>query len=272
MKYDLHVHTNHSDGIFLPQKVVDLAVEANLNGIAITDHDTVSAIGPAIDYSKKYKGFKIIPGIEFGALYNDEEVHILGYFIDYKDPDIIEITNTLRESRLVRGQKMVEKLVDMGLNITLDEVKQISGNEYIGRPHIARVLVNKGLADSVADAFERFLNRGKPGYAERYKLSIGETINIIKNCGGLSILAHPGLLRNLSVVNTCISLGIDGIECIHSKHTKNQIADFIRLAESQSLIITAGSDFHGDLNTATEQTLGRYYINIEDIPAFKERI
>ena len=127
MLFDLHVHTNHSDGIFSPEKVVDLAIERNLQGIAITDHDTVSGIELAIQYSKNYTNFTVIPGIEFSTIFNDEEVHILGFFINPLDPNILEITTKLKNSRLNRGINMVNKLKDLGFHIRIDEVIEISG-------------------------------------------------------------------------------------------------------------------------------------------------
>lgn len=268
MIFDLHVHTNHSDGIYSPEAVVDLAVRAKLDGIAITDHDTISAIEISINHSKFYNNFIVIPGIEFGCIHNAEEVHILGYFIDYTDPNIIKITNELRQSRLIRGEKMIDKINALGFNITLDEVKRLSGDAYIGRPHIARVMIDKGYVNSVSEAFDKFLNRGRPGYVERYKITIEETIKLIKNTGGIAVLAHPGLLKDLSIIDYCISVGIDGLECTHSKHTNNDRENFIKIAKSNNLIITGGSDFHGDTKDVG-QLLGKFWIRIDDIQSLR---
>lgn len=202
MFFDLHVHTNHSDGLYSPEEVVDLAVKHNLKGIAITDHDTITGIHPAINYCKKYDNFKVIPGVEFSSIYWDEEVHILGYFIDIYNKDIINTTNKLRDSRLSRGIEMVKKLNKLGLNVSIEEVKKISRDEYIGRPHIGRALIKNGYVTDLQEAFEKYLNRGKPGYAERYKISIDETISLIKDSGGMAILAHPGLLKNKRLLTT----------------------------------------------------------------------
>lgn len=267
MIFDLHVHTNHSDGLFSPEKVVDLAITQGLNGIAITDHDTIAGIEAAINYSKNYDNFKIIPGIEFSCVFNNEEVHILGYFIDYNDSNLIKITNKIRRSRLTRGIKMVNKLNQIGLDISIEEVMKLSGETYIGRPHIARVLVKKGYVVDISEAFDKYLNRGKPAYVERYKITIDETISLIKSTGGISILAHPGILKDKSIIEYCILLGIDGLECIHSKHNKDDTEYLISKTKENNLIITGGSDFHGD-----QPLLGKYYVKIDDIPLFKERI
>lgn len=271
MIFDLHVHTNHSDGLFSPEKVIDLAIEQCLDGIAITDHDTITGIEAAIVHSNKYDGFRVIPGIEFSCIFNDEEVHILGYFIDYRDKDLIKITGELKNSRLTRGIKMVNRINELGLDLSLEEVKELSGEEYIGRPHIARALVKRGYVDDVTEAFTKYLDRGRAAYIERYKITLDETISLIKKIGGIPILAHPGILKDISIINHCISLGICGLECIHSKHTKDDTDYLINIARSNNLIVTGGSDFHGDLIRG-ESLLGKYFVNIDTIPEFKERI
>lgn len=271
MKFDLHVHTNHSDGRLTPIQVVDIAVEKGLSGIAITDHDTTTGIDEAIKQSYKHEKFKIIPGIELSCIYKDEEVHILGYFIDYKSPSIIKVTNDLKKARIKRGSEIISKLNHLGLKISIEEVKFFSGEDYIGRPHIARALISKGYIYTIQEAFDRFLNRGRPAYIERYSLSIEESIDIIRTNGGISVLAHPGLLKNKDIIKDCISLGTDGLECIHSKHNKSDIALFHKIAERNDLIVTGGSDCHGD-TTNGPLLLGKYFINITDISKFKEMI
>ncbi|SHE31549.1 hypothetical protein SAMN02745784_00320 [Tissierella praeacuta DSM 18095] len=271
MIFDLHVHTNHSDGIFSPEQIVDLAVKVNLDGIALTDHDTITGIESAIKYANRYNNFMVIPGIEFGCTFKDEEVHILGYFINYQDNNLIKITNKLKDARLTRGIEMVKKLNILGLEISLDEVREFSGEEYIGRPHIARALIKNGYVTDIQEAFHKYLDRGKPAYVERYRITIDETISLIKNIGGIAILAHPGILKNKDIISHCISLGIDGLECIHSKHSKEDMEYLINISKSNNLIITGGSDFHGDLVNG-ELILGKYFVNIDTIPQFKERI
>lgn len=271
MIFDLHVHTNHSDGLFSPEKVVKLAIKQNLNGIAITDHDTITGIAPALAYANNLNNFRVIPGIEFSCVFNDEEVHILGYFINYKDPTLINITNELKKSRLTRGSKIVSKINELGFRLSIEEVKEFSGEKYIGRPHIARALIKKGYVADISEAFNKYLDRGKPAYVERYKITIDETISLIKNIGGIPILAHPGILKDKSIIDYCISLGIDGLECIHSKHNIDDTNFLINISKSNNLLITGGSDFHGDLIKG-ELVLGKYFIDIDDIQEFKERI
>lgn len=271
MKFDLHIHTNHSDGRLSPAEMVRLGVEKGLSGMAITDHDTTTGIDEAIKESKKYENFKIIPGIEFSSVYEDEEVHILGYFIDYKNPDIIQLSKDLKKARIERGQKIIEKLQFLGYEISLKDVTMLSGEDYIGRPHIARALINKGYVYTIQEAFDKLLNRGRPGYVERYKISIKECIDIITRNKGIAILAHPGLLKNKDIIYHCMGLGIDGLECIHSKHSQEDTTFFSQIAKDNNLIITGGSDCHGD-TTNKSLLIGNYFIDLNKIPKFKEMI
>lgn len=272
MFFDLHTHTNFSDGIFTPKEIVLLSSNKGLNGIAITDHDTLSGIEPAIQASKSLNDFTVIPGIEFGCVYEDEEVHILGYFIDYNSSKIKKITKKLKHSRTKRGLDIIKKLENIGINISIDQVNQtLSDNNYIGRPHIARTLITNGYVYDMKEAFDKYLNRGQPAYAERYRLSIADTINLIHTVNGLAVLAHPGMLKKKSIIDYCIDLGIDGLEAIHPKHKKEDVLYMLNLAKKYNLFTTGGSDFHGD-KTNEKSMLGKYYVNLNDIPTMKGRI
>ncbi|WP_077367570.1 PHP domain-containing protein [Anaerosalibacter sp. Marseille-P3206] len=270
MKLDLHTHTTFSDGFFTPEEIVDLAVKKGLDGIAITDHDTTKGIDSAIKRSTVYKDFLVVPGIEFSCEYNDEEVHILGYFIEYKSPELIKLTDKLKTERIKRGYKIISELNNIGLNITIEDVKKFAKDDFVGRPHIANALVMKGLADSIEDAFNKYLIKGKPGYVKRYKLSIADTINLIHRIDGIAVLAHPGLLKVKDIIDYAIDSGIDGIEAIHSKHLKKEIDDYIYMSKRNNLIITGGSDFHGAINNC-EYSLGNYYIDIDKLETLKRR-
>lgn len=267
MKYDLHVHTSFSDGLLSPADVVDMAIDKGLNGIAITDHDTILGIDQAINQGNKYKDIDIIPGIEFGCIFSNEEVHILGYFIDHTDFQLNQIIRKLRSSRIDRAIKIIEKLKELGISISLLDVKTYSTEDNIGRPHIARTMVDNKYVENIKEAFDKYLNRGKPAYVERYQLSIIETISLIKSIKGLSVLAHPGLLKDTSIIEYCIANGINGIECIHSKHTSENVKLFTDLANKNNLIITGGSDFHGN-----STNFGDFYVDFESIKVMKERI
>jgi len=267
---DLHVHTNCSDGLLTPEQVVDLALTKGLDGIAITDHDTVSGLKAAIEYSKKYN-FNVVPGIEFGCVYESEEVHILGYFIDYKSYDIILATEELRHNRINRAVEMIKKLNDLDISLTFEEVTKFSKKDFVGRPHIARALIEKGYFSSIEEAFEALLGRGKPAYVERKTLSIRETIDLIHKVGGIAVLAHPGLIKNKKIIDYCISNRIDGLEVIHSKHKEEDVKCSLEIAKKYNLIITGGSDCHGKIING-DYLMGRYYVNLDYIPQMKGRL
>lgn len=272
MKFDLHVHTNYSDGKFKPSKVIDLAVKRNLNGLAITDHDTVLGLSEAIEYSKRYENFKIIPGIELGCIYNDEEVHILGYFIDYNSKELLDATKRLRKDRIERGKRIISKLRSLNIEITQDEVQSLSKEDFIGRVHIARVLLNKNYVNSISDAFEKYLSKGSPAYVLRKTFTIKESISLINSANGIAILAHPGILKEKEkVINYCIKSGIQGIECIHSKHSEIDTKMFKNIAEKEHLLITAGSDCHGEIIN-NDLLLGRFYIGKDEMSKIEELI
>jgi len=271
MIFDLHIHTIFSDGLLLPEKVVKLAMARGMDGIAITDHDTINGIEPALKYKKLFKDFHVIPGIEFGTIYNDEEVHILGYFIDYKSKKIIEATEELRANRIKRGMKIVEKLNSLGIKLSYAEVKEYSKDDYIGRPHIANAMVNKGYVKDIKEAFEKYLNRGKEAYVQRETFTLEETIKLIHEAKGIAVLAHPGLLKNKDIIKTCIEYGIDGLEAIHSKHKEKDVKMCIEIAKNNNLIITGGSDCHGRIVNG-DYLMGKYYVNIDYIPQAKGRL
>lgn len=267
MKFDMHTHTIYSDGLMSPKDLVDLGIKVGLNGLAITDHDEVEGIHEAIGRSKNYKDFYVIPGIEFGCNMNDEEVHILGYFIDYKDKDLLSLLKKLHESRFTRALRILEKLKGLDMGISMEDVLKHTDERNIGRPHIGRAMIEKNYVMDLEEAFDKYLNRGKLAYVERYQLEIDETISLISKIKGIPILAHPGLLEDRAIIDYCINKGIKGIEAYHSKHNDIDEKEFVKLAKANNLIITGGSDFHGDRGV-----LGDPYIDIDTIPEMKRRL
>ncbi len=246
MEYiDMHTHTINSDGDLTPEQLVDYALQKKLAGIAITDHDTINGIDQAIIYSKTIKNFLVIAGIELSTELLDEEIHILGYYIDYKS-DILK--NTLKKIqcyRLNRVKKIVDRLSELGIFITYDEVLNVAGKGTVGRPHIAKFLVERGYVKSINEAFTKYLNKGCVAYVPRYKLTVDKAINLIKNVGGLPVLAHPGLIVNQQMIAEVLKKGIEGIEVYHPEHSWQDKIKFLDIAQRHKLIVTAGSDFHG---------------------------
>lgn len=271
MIIDLHLHTNCSDGSYTPSQVVDIAVESGLDGIAITDHDSIEGIESAINRSKLYDNFYVVPGIEFSCIYLDEEVHLLGYFFNYNSPNLISFTRNLRKARVTRGKKIIKKLNNIGIDISLEDVMKYANENYIGRPHIGKALVDKNYVDTIDEAFVKYLDRGKPGYAARYRLQINEVIKLIHDEKGLVSLAHPGLINNKEIIRYCIESGIDGIEVIHPKHSNEDVFQLKSIAKKFDLIKTGGSDWHGKMKDG-DCLLGKYYVNLNNIPEMKGRL
>lgn len=259
-KLDLHIHTTASDGTLEPEEIVEWAVRRGLSGISITDHDTVSGIERCIKHAEKYEDFVIIPGIELSCDFDNTEVHILGYYINYKSREIVDLMEKLSRHRLNRGKKMVENLRRHGLDITFKEVQRVAGDGVIGRPHIAKVLEDKGYVNNMDEAFEKYIGNECFAYVKRYKLSVKEAINLIHNIGGTSVLAHPGMIGNDNIVRLIINEGIDGIETIHPKHSQNDRIKYEEIANKNELIETGGSDFHG-CNKNGKYTIKNCYVD-----------
>jgi len=268
-KSDLHIHTTASDSLFSPSEVIKWANTKNIRILSITDHDTVNGIYSAIQEAKLYN-IIIIPGIEISCNYDGEEIHILGYYIDYQSQVLFDATKKLVDSRLYRGERIVNNLIDMGIKISLEQVKRLAGKGVIGRPHIARALIENGYINNIEEGFSEFLGRDCPAYVDRFKLSIIECINLIHRIGGVAVLAHPGLIKNKRILDEIIKYGIDGIEVFHSKHSCYDINDFTTFADTHDLIKTGGSDCHGILKN-NNPLLGEFGTPIEQIEKLKEK-
>lgn len=246
MYYDLHIHSSASDGTLTPAQVVEQAAQLGLPGIAITDHDTIDGIDPAFSHRLKHDlPIDLIPGIEMNTEAGDEEIHVLGYFIDHRYPPLLEHLAHIKDARLLRATKMVQRLRDMGFGISLEQVQRLSGSDLIARPHVAMALMEKGYVFSVKEAFGKYIGKGRPAYVSRYKFTPDEALSLIRNAGGISVLAHPGLIRNKSVINEMIEKGVEGLEVYYPEHTRDETAFFKTLALQHGLLITGGSDFHG---------------------------
>ncbi len=245
MKYiDMHVHTTASDGIYSPSQVIDLAIEKGLKGIAITDHDTVEGIGEAIEFAQTKEDFLMIPGIELSTEERGEEIHILGYMLDYRADKLSNILSTLQNQRILRARQITEKLRSLGAAVTFEEVEAQAGEGIIGRPHIAKILVEKGFVKNTHEAFEAYLAKGRPAFVERFKLTPQEAIDLIKELGGYAVVAHPALIKGNEILHQLIHYGVDGIEVYHPDNHREATAAYLNLAQSHGLLVTGGSDFH----------------------------
>jgi predicted metal-dependent phosphoesterase TrpH len=248
MRYvDLHNHTTASDGLLTPAQLVKWGAQKGLVAIGVTDHDTTDGIQGAIEAGRGF-GVEIVPGIELSTQIGDNEIHMLGYYIDIHSIEFQEEIEELKEDRYSRSIKMIDKLRQIyKISISLEEVMEKSGNRAIARPHIGRVLVDKGIVKDLNQAFEIYIGNDCPAYVPRKNITPKQGIEIIKKAGGVPVLAHPGLIKNQSLIEDIIHCGIKGIEVYHSKHTSRQSAYLKTIADKNCLIVTGGSDCHGDL-------------------------
>ncbi|SJZ31149.1 PHP domain-containing protein [Selenihalanaerobacter shriftii] len=244
MTVDLHLHTTASDGSFTPEEVVNKASELGLQVIAITDHDTINGIEEA-KLAALDKDLEIISGIELNTDLPDAEVHILGYYIDYKDIKFKNVLKELRNARYNRIKIMIKRLRNVGILINFNRVCEIAGKGALGRVHLAKAMIESGYVQKVSQAFEEYIGKGCPAYKKRYKLTPIEAIKLIKSVGGIPVLAHPALAKKDSLIPKLVEFGLEGIEVYHSEHDKYNEQYYSALAEEYELIKTGGSDCHG---------------------------
>jgi len=255
---DLHVHSTYSDGTLSPRAIIDLAKKTGVQAIAITDHDTVEGVAEALAYGRE-AGVEVIPGIEISSWLNNIPLHILGYRFRHNDSDLHRRLFRLQEGRQIRNEKILSKLNHLGIDLTMAELTAFSEHGQAGRPHIAQLLVNRGAVPTMEQAFRRYLRRGAAAYAERFKYYADEAIAMIREAGGIAVLAHPvtldpgltaipGLLRELQ------QLGLQGVEVYYPSHTSLAVRKLKKIAVELDLLITGGSDFHG--NNRSKAPLG----------------
>lgn len=264
MKADLHLHTTASDGRLTPAEIVERALAMGLSVIAITDHDCVNGVQAALDAAADSQ-ITVIPGVEIDTDTATREAHILGYFVDHRDPGLLRILDELRASRLDRGRRMVSRLVEMGLPLEWDRVEQLASGGTVGRPHVAQAMLERGYVSTLKDAFTRYIGRGGPAYVRRKKLTPEEALTAIIEAGGLPFLAHPGDMDDLEpYVRELKGAGMVGLEVYYSTYTPERIARLKALADKYGLLTSGGSDYHGLDNTIGSE-MGRTDIPPESL-------
>lgn len=250
MKYiDLHVHSTASDGSYPPAEVVRQAKAGGLSAIALTDHDTVDGLAAAVAAGARY-GVEIIPGVEISAVCPGGTMHIVGLFIEYHDGLLDQRLGVLKQARLDRNPQIIKKLNDLGIKITMARVEEISGGGQVGRPHIARALLESGYVTSIQDAFDKYLGWHRPAYVSKFRFPPDQALAMIREAQGIPVLAHPFTLNlPAPALKTRIielqALGLAGLEVFYSEHTPEQEALYLKLARELNLLVTGGSDFHG---------------------------
>jgi predicted metal-dependent phosphoesterase TrpH len=246
-RIDLHTHTTASDGAMRPEDVVRAALERGLRVLAVTDHDTVAGVQPAMDAAAG-TALRVLPGVELSALHGKQSVHLLSYGFDHTSPFVVKKLRALSLGREDRARAIVEMLADMGAPIPWERVAEL-GKDTIARPHIARTLVEQGHAADISDAFARFIGEGCPAYLPSGRMSLVEAVDLMRQAGGEVAVAHPlgthPALDFDAVLPDALAAGITGIEVYHSEHTPEATARLRRLAAEHGLWWCGGSDFHG---------------------------
>ena len=258
---DLHVHTTASDGSLSPSEVVKRAKVLGLKAIAITDHDTVAGVEEALKEGESSK-VEVIPGIELSVDVSKGTCHLLGYFIDSQDENLRRKLRLVQRAREDRNLKMLQKLKQLGIELTLEEVKAEAKDGQICRPHFALAMFKKGYVSSVDEAFERFLKKGGPAYLEKFRLNPDEAIRMILEAKGIPVLAHPFTLELEGeeferFLKGLKEYGLKGIEAYYPDHTPEQTELYERLATKHGLLLTGGTDFHGPPRDEIELGKGR---------------
>ncbi len=243
---DLHSHTLHSDGDRSPAQLFAEAKAAGLTVLSVTDHDTVLGIEECRNASRAV-GLRFVPGIELSCELHGREVHILGHFIEPEGTRLSRLADEMLAERRERMERMVTLAQKAGFTqVTMECVERVSGGDNLGRPHLARALVECGHAQSVKDAFEKYLHTGGPLWVDRRRLSVAEAVKRVHEAHGTATIAHPGangVSRN--ELKAIADLGLDAIEAWHPEHPPNQVDAFVRAADELGLAVTAGSDYHG---------------------------
>lgn len=276
MKADLHLHSTASDGTLTPRELIRRAALEGFETVALTDHDSVAGI-PEAQEAARACGIRLVVGVELscGA---EKEIHVLGYGLDPRHAGLLAFCRARREQREERAEKMVKLLCENGMPIELSRVREMAGG-VIARPHVARALVEAGYVSSATEAFDRFLVPGKCAYVPKDDVKVSEAIHLISEAGGLAVLAHPmelgkGEMALTALIGEWKTQGLSGVEVYHPSAQNNHAAFLLNLARSENLLVTGGSDFHGEAvrKNSIGEGLERWTSVKEDVAALLERI
>jgi 3',5'-nucleoside bisphosphate phosphatase len=243
---DLHIHTDYSDGTTSPEKVVEEALRLNLRTIAITDHDSIDAVEIAQTICNNRKGINIIPAVELSSYHCPADIHILGYFIDIKNSALLEKLAELRLERIERIKKITKKLGNLGVDIHPQEVFDIAGKGSPGRMHMAEALCKRGYCRNIQESFQRYLADECPAYVPKVTLTLEDAIRLVNSSGGIPVYSHPGATKRDELIPKMVEYGLQGIEVYYPTHSPDDIARYLQLAKKYDLVVTGGSDYHGE--------------------------
>ncbi len=265
---DLHTHSTFSDGTFSPAELVDAGIEAGLTAIALTDHDTTNGVGLFLEACAAHE-FEGIPGVEISAEFQPGSMHMLGYFMDTENDAFEEMLLRIRGGRSDRNSSILTKLQKQGIDISWADVTAEAGDDVVGRPHFARALLKKGRVRSVKQAFDTYLAKGQPAYADRYRPSPADGVRAITEAGGVAVLGHPATLRVPAkdvrgLVGELVDAGLRGMEIYCTEHNAMHVREYLSIANEFDLLTTGGTDFHGAVNPDIAIGRGFGSLNVPD--------
>jgi len=245
MRLDLHTHSTHSDGTLSPRQLVVHASALGLSAIALTDHDSTDGLDEAAGAAQEV-GITFVPGVELSVGPIDgRDIHMLAYFVDPGDAVLQRRLRELRAARFERARRMVEALDEAGYTVGIDDVVDIAAHGAVGRSHVAKALVARGHAATIADAFQRFIGHGQPFYHPKPATDPAEVVGLLVARGAIPVVAHPGVSGADDLLEGLVSAGLRGIEAYHADHTQEQMRYFAKRAVALGLLVTGGSDYHG---------------------------
>lgn len=268
MRIDLHTHTTASDGLLSAEQLVEKATQAGVQILAVCDHDSTDSVDAAVAAGDR-SGVEIIPAVEINTDVDQGEVHVLGYFVDHRQVWLQEFLEKLRDGRVNRARRMVEKLNALGIRIDFARVRELA-HGAIGRPHVARAIVDAGAAKSIDEAFTRYIGRNGPAYVERMKVTPEEAVQVILKAGGIPVLAHPGWGLHEVLIPGLVQAGLEGLEVYYPDHTPAMQAHYLAVASEHNLLVTGGTDYHGE-GFATKVPMGSQYVPPEVVRKLKDR-
>ncbi len=266
---DLHSHTHYSDGKQSPAELVQAARDAGVTILAITDHETAAGVKEAVIEGERL-GLDIVPGVEISSRFKSVEVHLVGLWIDPDHPALDRVTERVMEERHKRGERMVEKLKALGLGISMEDVLAAKGKGGVGRPHVAKALIEAGVVKTYKEAFQKYIGKDGPAYVPRLKFDPAEAIEVIHSAGGLAALAHPlvgGPQREH--VEGVARMGLDAVEVVHPKLDEDMRSWLRWFADSRGLLVSGGSDWHG--KDRSEGELGKFSLAEDELEALRRR-
>ncbi|MBL8028266.1 MAG: PHP domain-containing protein [Fibrobacteres bacterium] len=242
---DLHLHSTYSDGTLSVKEIVEYASTKKLAAISLTDHDCIAGIHETMDVAEKI-GLEVIPGVEISSMYEDTDVHVLGYFFDPDNQDMKRKMDEIRLIRLERAKRIVDRLNAKNILLRFDRVLEFAKGFSIGRPHIAAAIMAEEYATTYSEAFDKYLGNGTEFYIPIKKLSPKEAIALIKAAGGIAVLAHPYVFEDQTIVERLLKEGFDGIEIFYPKQPSTTVRNFRQLCQKYNLLESGGSDCHGE--------------------------